>query len=167
MGGRGIHVREATAADGDSVAVIYDHYVLGTAVTFEEAAVPGRVMGERIDAVLAAGLPWLVAVEDGRVTGYAYASVWNARGAYRHTVECTVYLAADATGRGLGTRLYEELFARLRRLDVHAVIAVITLPNPASVALHERFGLRQAGVFREVGCKFGAWIDVGYWQAVL
>ncbi len=167
MSGRGIHVREAMAADGDSVAVIYDHYVLGTVVTFEEVAVPGDVMGERIDAVSAAGLPWLVAVEDGRVTGYAYASVWNARGAYRHTVECTAYLAANATGRGLGTRLYEELFARLRQLDVHAVIAVITLPNPASVALHERFGLTQAGVFREVGFKFGAWIDVGYWQTVL
>jgi len=129
--------------------------------------VPGRVMGERIDAVLAAGLPWLVAVEDGRVSGYAYASVWNPRSAYRHTVECTAYLAPEATGRGLGTQLYEELFARLRQLDVHAVVAVITVPNPASVALHERFGLRRAGVFREVGRKFGAWIDVGYWQGTL
>ncbi len=106
-------------------------------------------------------------MEDGRVAGYAYASRWNLRSAYRHTVECTAYLAPDATGRGLGTRLYEELFARLRSLDVHAVIAVIALPNPASVALHERFGLRQAGLFREVGRKFGAWVDVGYWQATL
>lgn len=167
MSGRGIQVREATAADGDSIAAIYDHYVLGTVVTFEEAAVPGRVMGERIDAVLAAGLPWLVAVEDGRVIGYAYASVWNPRSAYRHTVECTAYLAPEATGRRLGTQLHEDLFARLRQLGVHAVIAVITLPNPASVALHEGFGLRQAGVFREVGFKFGAWIDVGYWQGTL
>ena len=167
MSGRGIVIRGATAADGDSVAAIYDHYVRGTVVTFEEAAVPGRVMGERIDAVLGAGLPWLVAVEDGRVSGYAYASVWNPRSAYRHTVECTAYLAPEATGRGLGTQLYEELFARLRQLDVHAVVAVITVPNPASVALHERFGLRRAGVFREVGRKFGAWIDVGYWQGTL
>ena len=167
MSRRSVQVREATAADGDSVAAIYDHYVLGTVVTFEEETVPGRVMEERIGAVLGAGLPWLVAVEDGRVTGYAYASVWNARSAYRHTVECTAYLAPEATGRGLGTQLYEELLARLRQLGVHAVIAVITLPNPASVALHEKFGLRQAGVFHEVGLKFGAWIDVGYWQGTL
>jgi L-amino acid N-acyltransferase YncA len=167
VSGRGIHVREAAATDGASLAAIYDHYVLGTVVTFEETAVSGRVMGERVDAVLAAGLPWLVAVEDGRVTGYAYASIWNARSAYRRTVECTAYLAPDATGRGLGTRLYEELFARLRQLGVHAVIGGIALPNPASVALHEHFGMRRTGVFREVGFKFGAWIDVGYWQTIL
>ena len=167
MSGRAVQIRAATAADGDSVAAIYDHYVLGTVVTFEETAVSGHVMGERIDAVLGAGLPWLVAAEDGRVSGYAYASVWNARSAYRHTVECTAYLAPGATGRGLGTVLYEQLFDQLRRLDMHAVIAVIALPNPASVALHERFGLRRAGRFPEVGSKFGAWIDVGYWLATL
>ena len=167
MDRRAAQVRDATSDDADAVAAIYDHYVLGTVVTFEEATVPGAVMGERIAAVQSAGLPWLVAVEDGRVAGYAYASRWNLRSAYRHTVECTAYLDPDATGRGLGTRLYEELFARLRRLDVHAVIGVIALPNPASVALHERFGLSRAGLFREVGRKFGAWVDVGYWQGTL
>jgi L-amino acid N-acyltransferase YncA len=164
---RAVQVRAATAADGDSVAAISDHYVRGTVVCFEETAVPGSSMGERIEAVLGAGLPWLVAVEDRRVIGYAYASLWNARSAYRHTVECTAYLAPEATGRGLGTQLYEELFARLRQSGLHTVIAVITLPNPASVALHEKFGLRRAGVFHEVGLKFGAWIDVGYWQGIL
>jgi L-amino acid N-acyltransferase YncA len=160
-------IRAATAADADAVAAIYGHYVLGTAVTFEEAAVPAPLMAARMAAVEAAGLPWLVATEDGQVVGYAYASQWNPRGAYRHTAECTAYLAPEATGRGLGTRLYEELFARLRQLGVHAVIAVIALPNPASVALHERFGMTPAGLFREVGRKFGAWINVGYWQTTL
>ena len=141
--------------------------MLGTVVTFEETAVPGAVMGERIAAMLDAGLPWLVAVEEGRVTGYAYASWWNTRSAYRHTVECTAYVAPGATGRGLGTQLYEQLFERLRALDMHAVIAVIALPNAASVALHERFGLRRAGLFPEVGSKFGSWVDVGYWQATI
>jgi len=164
---RAVQIRAATAADGDSVAAIYDHYVLGTVVTFEETAVPGAVMGERIAAVLDTGLPWLAAVEDGGVTGYAYASWWNTRSAYRHTVECAAYLAPGATGRGLGTALYEQLFDQLRRLDMHAVIAVIALPNPASVALHERFGLRPAGRFPEVGRKFGTWVDVGYWQGTL
>jgi L-amino acid N-acyltransferase YncA len=164
---RAVQVRTATAADGDAVAAIYDHYVLGTAITFEEAAVPGAVMGERIAAVRGAGLPWLVAAEDGRIAGYAYASRWNQRSAYRHTVECTAYLDPEATGRGLGTKLYDELFARLRSLDVHAVIGVIALPNPASVALHERFGMSRAGLLHEVGLKFGVWVDVGYWQGTL
>jgi L-amino acid N-acyltransferase YncA len=164
---RAVLVRDAASDDADAVAAIYDHYVLGTVVTFEEAAVPGAVMGSRIAAVQSAGLPWLVAVEDGRVAGYTYASRWNPRSAYRHTVECTAYLDPDATGHGLGTRLYEALFARLGDLEVHAVVGVIALPNPASVALHERFGLRRAGLFREVGRKFGAWVDVGYWQRTL
>jgi L-amino acid N-acyltransferase YncA len=162
-----LEIRDATAADAAAVAAIYDHYVLGTAVTFEETAVPAPVMAARIAAVRDGGLPWLVAVDDGEVAGFAYASPWNPRGAYRHTVECTAYVAPDAAGGGVGSRLYEDLFARLRGLEVHAVIAVIALPNPASVALHERFGLAQAGLFREVGRKFGRWVDVGYWQRVL
>ena len=160
-------IRAATAADADVVAAIYNHYVLGTVVTFEEAAVPSPLMAERVSAVLGRGLPWLVAVEDGRVTGYAHASAWNARSAYRHTVECTAYLAPEATGRGLGTTLYEELFQQLRRLSVHVVIGGIALPNPASIALHEKFGMVQVSLFREVGSKFGSWIDVGHWQMTL
>ena len=151
MSGRAVQIRAATGADADAVAAIYDHYVSGTVVTFEEAAVPSAVMGERIAAVVDAGLPWLVAVEGGHVAGYAYASSWNPRSAYRHTVECTAYLAPEATGRGLGTQLYEELFSRLRDLGVHAVIGVIALPNEASIALHEKFGLRRTGLFHEVG----------------
>jgi phosphinothricin acetyltransferase len=162
-----LEIRDATAADAAAVAAIYDHYVLGTAVTFEEAAVPASVMAGRIAAIRDAGLPWLVALEDGEVTGYAYAAPWNPRDAYRHTVECTAYVAPGATGGGRGGRLYAELFARLRALEVHAVIAVIALPNPPSITLHERFGLVQAGLFREVGRKFGRWVDVGYWQGTL
>ncbi len=162
-----LEIRDATAADAAAVAAIYDHYVLGTAATFEEAAVPSPLMAERLAAVRDAGLPWLLAVGGGEVVGFAYASAWNPRSAYRHTVECTAYVAAGATGGGIGASLYEELFARLRELEVHAVIAVIALPNPASVRLHERFGLTQAGLFREVGRKFGRWVDVGYWQATL
>ena len=167
LAGADIDIRDATAADAAAVASLYNAYVLGTAATFEETAVPDEAMAARIAAVREAGLPWLVAVEDGEAAGYAYASPWNPRGAYRHTAEVTAYVAPGRTGRGIGSRLYEELFARLRTLRTHAVVAVIALPNPASVALHEHCGLRRAGVFREVGRKFDRWVDVGYWQAVL
>jgi L-amino acid N-acyltransferase YncA len=162
-----IEIRDATAADAAAVAALYSGYVLETAVTFEQTPVSAQDMTGRIAAARERSLPWLVAAESGELTGYAYASPWNPRSAYRHTVEVTAYVARGRTGRGIGSRLYEDLFVRLRALDVHAVVAVIALPNAASVALHEHFGLRRAGVFREVGRKFDRWVDVGYWQTVL
>ena len=98
--------------------------------------------------------------------GYAYAAPWRARAAYRHSVETSIYLAPGAGGRGLGARLYRALFAALPS-HVHAAIGGVSLPNPASVALHERLGFRKVAHFREVGRKFGRWIDVGYWQRLL
>jgi phosphinothricin acetyltransferase len=162
-----LQIRDATAADAAAVAAVYNHYVLGTTVTFEETAVPSTVMAERIAGVQERGLPWLVALRDGTLIGYAYAGPWNQRDAYRHTVEVSAYLAEEARGQGTGTALYEVLFTRLRALGAHAVIAVISLPNPDSVALHEHVGLCKAGEFREVGSKLGRWIDVGYWHALL
>jgi len=107
------------------------------------------------------------AEEDGVVTGYAYASAWKTRSAYRFSVESTVYVAADHCGRGIGTRLYRALIAALREQNVHYVTGGIALPNPASVALHERLGFRKNGHFSEVGFKFGRWVDVGYWELIL
>ena len=118
-------------------------------------------------AVLSGGLPWLVAEQDGRVLGYAYAGPWKSRAAYRFAVEVTVYLAPGFTRRGWGTRLCEELFARLRERGVHTVVGGIALPNDASVALHERLGMVKVAHFREIGFKLGRWIDVGYWQRTL
>ena len=118
----------------------------------------------RIQDLQDAGLPWLVAEDSEGITGYAYAGPWNSRCAYRHSVEVSVYLRVDATGSGIGTALYRALFDRLEAAGTHVVIAGIALPNEASVALHERFGMRQVAHFEEVGFKFGSWIDVGYWQ---
>lgn len=160
-------VRDATAADAEAIAGLYNHFVVATVVTFEESAVPAVEMARRIAEVQAAALPWLVATREGRVVGYAYAAPWRARSAYRHSVEITVYVDQAMPGQGIGSALYTELFARLRARGVHAVIGGITLPNDASVALHERFGMRKVAHFAEVGFKFGAWRDVGYWQCVL
>jgi phosphinothricin acetyltransferase len=160
-------IRTATASDADSIARIYNHYILNTIVTFEEQAVSAEEMAGRIAEVRSASLPWLVAEQDGQIVGYAYASKWKGRCAYRFSVESTVYLDPNAVRKGHGSKLYEHLFASLRECGMHVVIGGIALPNPASVALHERFGLKKVAHFSEVGFKFEKWIDVGYWQVRL
>lgn len=157
-------VREATAADAAAVARIYDHFVRDTVVTFEEEAPSTVAMAARMAANQG---EWLVATEGRRVVGFAYANGWKARGAYRFSVETTVYVDVESPRRGVGTKLYTELFRSLEARGVHAVMSGIVLPNDASVALHERFGMRKVAHFAEVGFKFGRWLDVGYWQRVL
>jgi phosphinothricin acetyltransferase len=123
-------------------------------------------MKQRIAEVLT-GLPWLVWVEDQVVQGFAHASKWKGRCAYRYSVETTAYLADGSTGRGIGTRLYEALFTALRQSKMHVVMGGIALPNDTSIAMHEKLGFQKVAHFREVGWKFGKWIDVGYWQLFL
>lgn len=161
-------IRPATGADAAAVAQIYNYYIANTVVTFEEERCPEDAMAGRMRDAQAADLPWLVAEdESGEVVGYAYASKWNGRCSYRHSVEVTVYLSPGAVACGWGSRLYESLFAELRKCSKHVLIAGIALPNPGSVALHEKFGMEQVGHFREVGFKMGRWLDVGYWQVIL
>ena len=159
-------IRSCTPADAARICEIYNHYVRETVVTFEETPVPEHEMARRIGEVTAR-LPWLVWEQDGSLKGYAYATSWKTRSAYRYTVESTVYLPPGATGRGLGTQLYTALIQNLRGLGVHCVIGGVALPNAASVALHERLGFTKTGHFREVGWKLGKWVDVGYWELLL
>jgi L-amino acid N-acyltransferase YncA len=160
-------IRVAGQADAAGIADIYNHYIANTVVTFEENAVAAVDIGERIQATARLDLPWLVAGDNGEITGYAYASKWNGRCAYRHTVEIAVYLSPGRTNQGLGSMLYEALFAQLRKQSIHVVIGGIALPNPGSIALHEKFGMKKVGHFEQVGFKFGRWVDVGYWQGML
>ena len=160
-------IRIATTADADRIAEIYNHYIANTVVTFEEEPVAGDEMRRRMDDVFAAALPWLIAESGGHLVGYAYATKWKARSAYRFSVETTVYLADGLGKRGLGSRLYDELFRILKEKGIHAAIGGIALPNDASVALHEKFGMRKVAHFDEVGFKFGKWVDVGYWERIL
>lgn len=160
-------IRAATIGDAEAIARIYNHYVATTTITFEEQAVSIEEMAGRVLEIGSTALPWLVAEQDGRIVGYAYASKWKGRCAYRFSAECTVYLDPDCVGRGFGTQLYERLFHALRERGFHAVIGGVALPNPASVALHEKVGMKKVAHFSEVGYKFDRWIDVGYWEVKL
>ena len=160
-------IRPATDADAESIAGIYNHYVENTVISFEESVVSADEMAGRIADVAAASLPWLVAERNGKVVGYAYATKWKTRDAYRFSAECTVYLAPGVVGAGLGSELYAALFAELRSRQLHVAIACIALPNAASIALHEKMGMTQVAHFKEVGYKFGRWVDIGYWQCAL
>jgi L-amino acid N-acyltransferase YncA len=160
-------LRAATIADAAAIADIYNHYVVNTIITFEEEAVPVSEMAARITEILGAGLPWFVWEESGRVLGYAYAGKWKSRCAYRYSVESSIYLAKEATGRGLGTKLYVALIDALRAKGIHSIIGGIALPNPASVGISEKLGFQKIGQFKEVGWKFEKWIDVGYWELIL
>jgi L-amino acid N-acyltransferase YncA len=160
-------VRAVQDADVDRVAGIYNHYVLNTTISFEEQAVAAADMAGRIAEAGSACLPWLVAGRGDRLLGFAYASKWKGRCAYRHSVESTVYVEAGLQRQGIGSLLLGALLQDLARRSVHVVIGGIALPNAASVCLHERIGFVKVAHFRQIGFKFERWIDVGYWQKTL
>jgi len=157
-----IHLVDLT--DATQIAEIYNHYILTSHCTFEVTAVEPAEMQSRIEDVLDRGFPFFVAEFDTEIVGYAYAGQFRPRPGYRHSAEVSVYLRQGREGRGIAAALYERLFDEISKLDFHAVIAVIALPNDASVRLHEKFSFEKVAHLREVGFKFGKWIDVGYWQ---
>lgn len=159
-----IAIRPATAEVASVLADIYNPYVLETTITFEEKAIAASEMAARIGETDESGLPFLSAEVGGVVAGFAYASKWKGRCAYRHTVETTVYVGREHWRCGVGRALYTQLLDVLRDAGIHAAIGGIALPNEPSVALHERLGFRKVAQFHEVGFKFNRWIDVGYWQ---
>ena len=160
-------IRDVEEKDFQVIVEIYNHYIRNTTISFEEVEIDSEEISVRINKVKSSDLSWLVFEENGQVIGFAYASQWHDRSAYRNTVEISVYLDFQATGQGFGSKLYEELFRRLNKKSIHVVIGGIALPNPESVKLHEKFGMKQVAHYKEVGYKFGQWIDVGYWQVLL
>ena len=160
-------IRPATHDDAESLVRIYNYYITDTIISFEEEPIASEEMAKRIVETTSSSMPWLVLEQDGQAIGYAYATVWKRRRAYRYSAESTVYLLPGQSGHGYGSRLYEALFAQLKEKGFHTVIGGIALPNPESVALHEKFGMTKVAHFKEVGFKFGQWIDVGYWEGLL
>ncbi len=159
-------IRMVEEADVPTICDIYAPAVLENATSFELELPSEAEMARRVENTLASH-PWFVFERDDRVEGYAYGSRFRVRAAYRWSCEVSVYVAEAAQGRGLGKRLYEALFVFLRAQGYRQAYAGITLPNDASVALHERVGFESVGVFRDVGFKFGSWHDVGWWQRPL
>ncbi len=151
--------------DGAACAAIYAPSVEATPISFELVPPDAAEFGARI-AKYSKSHQFLVAEEDGVVIGYAYACQWQSRPAYRWSVESSVYIDAAHHGKGIGRALYEELFDRLRVQGFRTVVAGITLPNPASIGLHESMGFEPIGALRDIGWKDG-WRDVGYWQLYL
>jgi phosphinothricin acetyltransferase len=159
-------LRTVRPDDAPSIAEIYNHYILNSPATFEEVPVSPDEMRQRILDTIRA-YPWLVCEEDGKLLGYCYGRKWRERAAYRHSAEVSVYLDPSAVGKGRGSALLDALLVELRRRSFHCVMGGVYLPNDPSVALLQKFGLRQVAHFKEVGNKFGQWIDVGYWQLLL
>lgn len=160
-------IRPVHPDDRVRIAEIYNHYIADTVVTFELDPVTPEEIGRRIREIVK-DYPYLAAEdENGTVIGYAYASRFREREAYRHTAEVTIYLDKDRTGAGIGSPLFAELLERLRKTDTVALIGAIALPNEPSIRLHERFGFMKVAHLEKVGHKLGKWIDVGYWELLI
>jgi phosphinothricin acetyltransferase len=152
--------------DAAACAAIYAPHITAGVASLEERAPEPHEMAERI-RIISRDYPWLVAEIDGAVAGYAYGSRHRDRAAYRWSADVTVYISTEHHRRGVGRALYGALFELLARQNVYEVCAGVTLPNDASVGLHEAMGFTPVGMYRDIAFKFGQWRSVGWWQMSL
>ena len=156
-------IRSATPADAAGILVIYAPIVKTSAISFELEPPGIEEFADRITTVMEEN-PWLVKEQEGRITGYAYATPFRSRAAYSHTRESSVYVHPHHHRKGVGRELMLALIDELAARGAHRVVAGATLPNPGSAALHESLGFQYVGTFHEVGRKFDRWHDVGFWE---
>ena len=156
-------IRLASADDAAAIAAIYAPYCQQSVISFEESAPTADEIAARI-ARIGAERPWIVLEDDAAIVGYAYAGAHHERASYRWSVSTAIYVGGGYARRGAGRALYSTLFEVLRQLGYYKATAGITLPNAASVGLHEAFGFRLVGVYRDIGFKFGGWHDVAWYQ---
>ena len=158
-------IRPAVLTDLPALTANYNHYIVHTPVTFDVHTYEPEQRRQWFDEHAPSGRHRLIVAEEhGDIVGYASTSRWRPKPAYDTTVESSIYVRHGAAGRGIGRALYDALFDAIATEDVHTIVAGIALPNDASVALHERVGFRQVGVFREVGFKLGRFWDVAWFQ---
>jgi phosphinothricin acetyltransferase len=163
---RRLMIRLATPVDAAAIASVYNHYIKHSVATFEVEPLSATDMRSRIEAGMPA-YPWLVASDTETVCGYACATPWKSRAAYGKTVETSVYVAPEHHGNGVGESLYRALLEHLATEGFHCALGGIALPNPASIALHEKLGFTKVGELKQVGWKHNRWVNVGYWQCFL
>jgi len=156
-------IRNVQIEDAQQLLDIYNYYVVNTVVTFDLEPLSLDVFKEKITTV-SADYPFLVYEENSEILGYAYGSKFRPKPAYNNTVESTVYLKHGYQGKQIGSKLYEELLYLLKQKNTHVVLGVLTLPNQASVKLHEKFNFKKVAHLKDAGLKFGEWQDVGFWQ---
>lgn len=161
-------VRPATEQDCAAIATIYEHYVANSVATFDTVAPTEAEWVEKRRAIIEAGRPFVVAVDESDgVIGFSYLAEFRPRAAYAHTCEHTVYVTPGMEGRGVGRALLTAMLDAARDTDVREIIALIALPGDGSMALHRRFGFVEAGVLRRVGFKMDRWVDVALMQLSL
>ena len=159
-----MNIRTVKLSDAAQIAEIYNFYIETSHATFELETIDSIEMENRIRETFQKNYPFFVCEENAEIVGYAYGRMFRPRRAYLHSIEVSVYIRNSAEGKGVGTQLYQKLLDEILQKDFHAIIAGISLPNDASIRLHEKFGFEKVAHFREVGFKFGRWIDVGYWE---
>jgi phosphinothricin acetyltransferase len=163
-----VHIRPANRSDLPRLTEIYNYFVVNTPVTFDvEPTTVERRAAWFEQFALSGRYRLLVAEENRLVVGYAGTTRFRAKPAYETTVETTIYCSAETVGKGIGSRLYAALFEAIAEEDIRRIVAGYTLPNPASAALHARFGFKSVGVFSEVGRKFGHYWDVAWTERPL
>jgi len=158
-----IEVRLVTEEDAAQIREIYSPNILDNAISFETEVPSIEEMTTRIKTFLQK-YPWIVCVIDGKIAGYVYASKHRDREAYQWSCECTIYMNNDFKGKGIGRELYQLLFEILKLQEFRNVYGVITLPNQASVAIHESCGFKHFATYENIGYKFGIWHSVGWWK---
>lgn len=158
-----MNVRQATKADAGKIADIYNWYILNTIISFETDPISPGEMKKRVHGKLEK-YDWIVGESNQEIVGYAYYGPFRERAAYNHTVESTIYLPRENMGKGFGKVLYSHLIRSARDRGFREMIGVIALPNPESIALHQKMGFEEVGVLTGVGYKLGKYIDVGLWQ---
>lgn len=161
-----IMIRPVTLQDAPDIVAIYNEYIAHSTITFDMNPLTTQEMQQRISEI-SQRYPYFVYEEDGIVEGYCYAHAWKEKEAYNRTLETTVYLSPAFTGKGIGRELMQRLTDECRRRGVHALIACITSENTASCHFHAALGFRQVSSFKEVGMKFGRWLDVADYELIL
>lgn len=159
-------IRAFRLEDIEQLVEIYNYYIENTVITFDRIAFTTDDFNRKIKSIYKK-YPFIVLEENNEILGFAYGSSWRTKPSYKHTAESTIYLKNGVLGKGIGTTLYTELLKQLKQQNFHTIIGGLTLPNDASIKIHEKLGFKKVAHFKEVGRKFNQWHDVAFWQHTL